>query len=73
MSECPSIAACPFYNDKRANKPALVEMYKNRFCRNNNSACARWKVASTLGKQAVPSDLFPNQNERADNILNKKG
>lgn len=72
MPDCPSLAGCPFFNDKMADKPALADVYKFRYCKDNNEACARWKVASTMGKEAVPADLFPNQVERADEIISKK-
>ena len=71
MADCPSIAGCPFYNDKMADRPALADIYKKRYCKENNEICARWKVASTLGKEAVPSDLFPNQFDKAEALISK--
>jgi hypothetical protein len=72
MSVCPSINVCPFYNDKMANMPALANMYKKNYCKSDNESCARWKVATAFGKEAVPLDLFPNQMERAISIINGK-
>jgi hypothetical protein len=71
VSKCPSFENCPFYNDKMDNKPALANMYKKNYCEGNYDGCARWKVANTLGKQAVPLDLFPNQIDRIDSIINR--
>ncbi|HHU33322.1 MAG TPA: hypothetical protein GXZ50_11775 [Clostridia bacterium] len=71
MANCPSLAGCPFYNDKMTDKPALANLYKRNYCEKNYTDCARWKVASALGKQAVPSDLFPNQNDRVEKIKNQ--
>ena len=71
MANCPSLTGCPFYHDRMANKPAMANIYKKNFCEKDYGNCASWKVANALGKEAVPSDLFPNQNERADEIINK--
>lgn len=71
MSDCPSLVKCPFYNDKIADKPILAEMYKKKYCKSNNNNCARWKIATTLGKQFVPTDLFPNQVDRINEIIQK--
>ena len=35
----------------------------------DNSQCARFMVASKLGKERVPADLFPGQTDRAREIL----
>jgi len=45
---------------------------KNTYCRGSNTDCARWMVASTLGKTYVPSDLFPSQTDKAKEILKAK-
>ncbi len=71
MSNCPLLAGCPFYNDKMDSKPALANMYKRNYCEGTYDNCARWKVANTLGREAVPADLFPNQIDRLEHILNK--
>lgn len=71
MGHCPSLVGCPFYNDKMADKPAIANLYKRKYCEKDYVNCARWKVGSTLGKQAVPLDLFPNQHERAEEIISQ--
>jgi hypothetical protein len=72
MADCPLLASCAFYNDKMADKPALIDMFKRRFCIDNNTSCARWKVATTIGREAVPVDLYPNQENRAMEIINNR-
>ncbi|NLW25057.1 MAG: hypothetical protein GXY91_07485 [Clostridia bacterium] len=72
MADCPSIARCPFYNDQIPDRPAIINLYKSKYCKGDYCTCARWKVASALGKEAVPSDLFPNQFERAEKIIESK-
>ena len=69
---CECIDNCPFFNDKMANMPAMAEIYKQRYCKGNFQECARYMVFKALGKPSVPSDLFPNQKERALKILENK-
>lgn len=69
MAECELLSGCIFFNDKMLNMPGLSEMYKNQFCRQDYSKCARYMVYKELGKENVPLDLFPNQKERAEKIL----
>ncbi|WAM31545.1 hypothetical protein [Caldicellulosiruptor naganoensis] len=72
MAECPNLTGCPFFNDRMANMPAIAQLYKRRYCLGQGEgkeSCARWIVAQKLGKEYVPPDLFPNQLERAQQIL----
>lgn len=76
MSKCPSSERCPFFlNNKMTDLNGVTRLYKRRYCDGDNSECARWKIGSTIGKQYVPSDLYPNELSRALEILdahNKK-
>ncbi|RKD21395.1 hypothetical protein SAMN02745883_01211 [Caminicella sporogenes DSM 14501] len=72
MPNCPSLSSCPFFNDKMCSRPALAEMYKKRYCKGNYEICARFKVSKALGKEHVPNDLFPNQSDKAENLINRK-
>lgn len=72
MTECPNIAKCPFFNDKMANMPAIAQLYKKRYCLGQGEGkenCARWIVAQKVGKEYIPADLFPNQLERVQQII----
>lgn len=69
MADCPSLSGCPFFNDHMANRPVTAEMMKKHYCRSDHSQCARWMVASRLGRPAVPANLFPDQADRARAIL----
>ena len=69
MVNCECLKACPFFNDKMANTPVTAEIYKKKFCLGDNAKCARYFVFKALGKPSVPSDLYPNQMERAKRIL----
>jgi hypothetical protein len=68
---CSSMENCPFFNDRLANMPSMAEIYKKKYCQGDNfSSCARYRVATTLGKEFVPTSLFPNMAGQADSIIN---
>jgi hypothetical protein len=72
MADCASLAACPFFNDKMANMPAMAVIFKKSYCEGGDfERCARYVVAKALGKPSVPADLFPNQIERAKVLIGK--
>jgi hypothetical protein len=69
MVECECLAACPFFNDKMERIPATAEMYKKNYCKGDFENCARYMVFKVLGKPAVPANLYPNQKQKAIEIL----
>lgn len=69
MAECEKLQKCPFFNEKMAAMPAVIDMMKKRYCLGDKSECARYRVA-TAGVE-VPSDLFPHERERAKELLGK--
>jgi hypothetical protein len=69
MADCAKLEKCPFFNDKMANAPATANLYKQKFCRGDFLKCARFMISSKLGPEKVPFDLFPNQTERALELL----
>jgi hypothetical protein len=71
MGDCQLLKTCPFFNDKMANMPVMAGIYKRNFCQTDNSNCARYIIFSTLGREHVPTDLFPNQKDRAAVIVNQ--
>lgn len=71
MPDCECLASCPFFNDKMADMPATAGMMKKRYCREQFEKCARFMVFKTKGRDIVPKDLFPNQHQRAQTILDK--
>ena len=72
MSDCECLAVCVFFNDKMKHTPATVDLVKQRLCRADNSQCARYYVFSRLGRGHVPPDLFPNQMERAVELVRER-
>ena len=69
MKKCPFADKCPFFNDAMAKLPLSAEMYKERFCKGDYEKCARYEVRVKCGKEAVPKNLFPNQLDRATEIV----
>lgn len=66
---CENLQNCPFYNDQMSMEKGLGLLYKKRFCEGDKTLCARYNVGSTIGKQYVPADLYPNMFERAEKII----
>jgi len=65
MPACPLIQNCAFFNDKMSHMPSMSDIYKARYCKGDNLACARHRVFASLGRENVPGDLFPNEQDRA--------
>jgi hypothetical protein len=65
MADCECLGGCDFFNDRMKSKPATADLMKRRYCKSDNSDCARYMVRQSLGKTSVPADLYPNQLERA--------
>lgn len=69
MADCECLAGCPFFNDRMEDMPSMAHIFKNRYCHGDNFSCARYMVFKELGKENVPVDLFPNQQDRAQDII----
>jgi len=71
MSECPRLPTCPFFNEKMPAKPGTAEMYRSMYCRKDYEKCARYLVLVALGKEKVPADLYPNEADRAKQVIHE--
>jgi hypothetical protein len=69
--ECENLAACPFFNDKMSEMPVTAAILKRRLCKTDNSKCARYLVAQAVGKNFVPSNLYPHRLELVEEIIAK--
>lgn len=69
MADCELLAGCLFFNDKMKGTEGLASLYKQKYCKGDNSQCARYTVFKKLGRPAVPEDLFPNMMDRAMQIV----
>jgi len=71
--DCECLLKCPFFNDKMPIDSAIGTMYKKKYCLDKNDLCARHRVFKALGRESVPVNMFPNQNDVADKILKEAG
>ena len=69
MGNCELLTKCPFFNDQLKNMPNASDTMKKIYCRWNFVKCARYRVATVLGRKEVPLDLFPGDSHRVDEIL----
>jgi hypothetical protein len=69
MANCELIEKCLFFNDKMGDMPGTVEMFKKKYCKEDNSYCARYMVVKALGREKVPPNLFPNQADQAKRLI----
>lgn len=70
MASCESIDKCGFFKNRMDDAmPALSELMKQNYCQGAWDTCARHQLSHSLGKGAVPLDMFPNQHDRAKQIM----
>jgi len=69
MPICELIDSCAFYNRELRISSERQEAYIKRFCKFDQSQCARFKVYKTLGKEKIPSGMLPNQFEMASGLI----
>jgi hypothetical protein len=69
MPRCELIESCIFFNDQMANMPSTSAVYKKIYCEQDWATCGRYMVFKTIGREHVPKDLFPNQSDRAADII----
>lgn len=67
MADCERLTTCPFFTGRMSNMPSVAELLKQSYCFGDKTQCARYQVVSA-GVPAPP-DLFPQQTERAREIL----
>jgi len=74
MSECKALEGCPFFHDRMRSMPAVAALVKQRYCLGeDHSQCARYVVRKALGLGQVPADMFPDQIDRAQQLISAKG
>jgi len=60
MSLCPSMNECPFFNGKMKENPNILNIYRDKYCKEDNSKFARWMISTTIGKEYATLDIYPN-------------
>ena len=69
MATCENLVSCPFYNDKMDINSGLGALYKRKYCEGDKTTCARYRVASAVGKEYVTPLLYPNMDAKAEEII----
>ncbi|MCD6116541.1 hypothetical protein J7K93_05975 [bacterium] len=72
MAKCEFIDRCPFFNKMITTGGTLDKMYKEQFCNGTYEMCARHKIASVLGKEKVPVNIYPNMFDQAEALIRPK-
>jgi len=72
MANCDLLETCIFFNDNMAEMPSTSDVFKKMYCKSDFGKCARHMIVESLGRGTVPSDLFPNQTDRAKSIIQGK-
>jgi len=69
MADCELLKGCLFFNDKMPEATGMGMIYKKKYCLDDSAACARFMIAKKLGREKVPTNLYPNMVERAREIF----
>lgn len=70
MDSCECLPGCPFYNERMKDQPGMSSIYRKNYCLGGfNRNCARYMVRKVLGGDRVPVDLYPNQIDRAVQLI----
>ena len=67
MAFCEKLNSCLFFTGQMANMPAVSDLMKESYCKGDRTRCARYQVS--VAGLTVPSDLFPNDVERARQLI----
>ena len=51
---------------------SIAHRFKDRYCNSCKEACAIYMIYSSSGPSSIPRDLYPNEYDRALEILSKK-
>lgn len=70
--KCELLDTCIFFNEKMKNMPSTTQIFKKTYCLSDNKNCARYVVYKALGRENIPTDLFPGDLKRAESIVKEK-
>jgi hypothetical protein len=70
METCKYLQDCAFFNDPSTQKlQVLADQLKADYCHGRFDTCARYQVASRLGRDQVPVSMLPTQLQWAEMIF----
>ncbi len=74
MAECELIPSCAFFNDRGPGySPELHDILESRYCKDDNSECARLLATECIPREQIPPDLLPTDLERLRLICEETG
>ncbi len=71
QQSCERIDICGFFIYEMKVE-SIAHRFKDRYCHSCKEACAIYMVFSSCGDANIPRDLYPNEYDRALDILSKK-
>lgn len=71
MAKCEIWEGCVFRNNRMPCDASLAAIYKRHYCSGDYTNCARYMIYKTAGKDFLPVNLYPNQQDRAREIVAK--
>jgi len=69
-NSCELLKTCSFFVVEVKNA-ALAEKFKRSFCYNNKESCARYMIAKAAGLDNIPDALYPNEFDKALDIIHR--
>ena len=74
MKTCRYLEGCAFFNAPSTQGiQILTDQLKKDYCQGQFDTCARFQVATQLGKEHVPELMLPTQLQLAEMILRRHG
>ncbi len=68
---CENMSDCPFYQGREHLSRNIDKLYRMKYCMNNKANCARYMLATAIGKEKVPRSLYPNMNKMAKLLISE--
>ncbi len=69
MPDCERTERCPYFTEYLEDLKAMQEMWKEKYCREDKSQCARYMVLEALGPDRIPRYLAPTQIDGAKDLI----
>ncbi len=67
-NKCELLSCCEFF-DFELKSSKIADRFKQKYCNNCKDACARYMVARSSGLDSIPKGLYPNEYDKALQIL----
>ncbi len=70
--ECTNINNCKFIKTHIKSDIQLLQLYKQEYCLNRYTDCARWYIGITLDFDSIPDHMYPNMMDKAYKYIRLK-